>query len=92
MPTFIGLLNFKDLKKTKAEELRCGKLIRAETVKHGGRILSIYWTDDDPDMITSFEGTDIHQANNIFQSNTLQQFANVRILRGLTEGEKERQL
>jgi len=41
VPTYIGLVNFKESGKTGNAELDVGKAARALTEAHGGRILSI---------------------------------------------------
>ena len=90
MPTYIGLVNFKEPGKMGNAELDVGKAARVLTETHGGRILSIYWTEDDPDMMVAFEGRDKEQATKVFRDLASQQDVNVRMVRALTEGEKER--
>ena len=88
MPTYIGLVNYGD--KDGDAELRVGKAARQLAEVHGGRILSTYWTEGDCQMIIAFEGRGEDQATKVYDDLASQQDVDVRMLRALTEGEKER--
>ncbi len=88
MPTYIGLVNYGD--KDGDAELRVGKAARQLAETHGGRILSTYWTEGDCQMIIAFEGRGEEQAMKVYDNLASQQDVDVRMVRGLTEGEKER--
>ena len=91
MPTHIGFVRFKDAQvRGKERELEVGRAARSLTASLGGRILSIYWTPGDPDLVIAFEGRDEAQAIRVFKALESQQNVTVRMIRGLTEGEKER--
>ena len=88
MPTYIGLVNYQD--KDGEAELRVGKAARQLAETHGGRILSTYWTEGDCQMIIAFEGRGEEQATKVYDDLASQQDVDVRMVRALTEGEKER--
>ena len=88
MPTYIGLVNYQD--KDGEAELRVGKAARQLAETHGGRILSTYWTEGDCQMIIAFEGHGEEQATKVYDDLASQQDVDVRMVRALTEGEKER--
>ena len=88
MPTYIGLVNYRD--KDGDAELRVGKAARQLAEVHGGRILSTYWTEGDCQMIIAFEGRGEEQAMKVYDDLASQQDVDIRMVRALTEGEKER--
>ena len=91
MPTYIGQVKFKGSSKPSGQaELEVARAARALVDIHGGRILSVYWTEGDPDMLVTFEGRDQDQATKVFQELEAQQKVDIRMVRALTEGEKER--
>ncbi len=92
MPTYIGMVSFRDGGKSGGDALAVGRAARALIETHGGRILSIYWTEDTPDMVIAFEGRDRAQAAAVYDDLASQQGVDIRMARALTEGEKERQL
>ena len=93
MPTFIGMVSYGNSGgKSGPAELGVAKGARAWTDANGGRILSIYWTGGDPDMVVAFEGRDEDQASRAFKDLEAQHGVSIHMVRGLTEGEKERAL
>ena len=88
MPTYIGLVNYQD--KDGESELRVGRAARQLVEVHGGRILSTYWTEGDCQMIIAFEGRGEEQAMKVYDDLASQQDVDIRMVRALTEGEKER--
>ena len=88
MPTYIGLVNYQD--KDGEAELRVGRAARQLVEVHGGRILSTYWTEGDCQMIIAFEGRGEEQALKVYDDLASQQDVDIRMVRALTEGEKER--
>ena len=88
MPTFIGLVKYGE--RDGEEELRVGRAARQLVEVHGGRILSTYWTEGDNQMIIAFEGRHEEQAMKVFDDLASEQNVEIRVVRGLTEGEKER--
>tara|TARA_B100000749_G_scaffold246428_1_gene209329 strand:- start:87 stop:383 length:297 start_codon:yes stop_codon:yes gene_type:complete len=91
VPTFIGQLRFKGPSKPSGKaELGVARSARALTDVHGGRILSIYWTEGEVDILVTVEGKNEDQATTIFRELEDQEKVDIRIIRALTEGEKER--
>ncbi len=90
MPTYIGLVNYRGEGKDGDAELQVGKAARQLVETHGGRILSIYWTEGDSQMIIAFEGRDEEQAMQVYDDLASQQEVDIRMVCALTEGEKER--
>ena len=91
MPTFIGQLKFKGPSKPSGKtQLGVARSARALTDVHGGRILSIYWTEGEVDILVTVEGRNEDQATTIFRELEDQEKVDIRIVRALTEGEKER--
>ena len=90
MPTYIGLVNYRGEGKDGDAELQVGKAARQLVETHGGRILSIYWTEGDSQMIIAFEGRDEEQAMQVYDDLASQQDVDIRMVCALTEGEKER--
>ena len=91
MPSYIGLVSYKGNGKGGSAELDVAKSARQLCETHGGRILSAYWTEGKPEMVIAFEGRG-RGAGVQGLSKTLasQQDVEVRMVRALTEGEKER--
>ena len=90
MPTYIGFVNYRGEGKDGDAELQVGKAARQLVETHGGRILSIYWTEGDCQIIIAFEGRGEEQATKVYDDLASQQDVDVRMVRALTEGEKER--
>ena len=90
MPTYIGLVNYRGEGKDGDAELQVGKAARQLVETHGGRILSIYWTEGDSQMIIAFEGRGEEQAMQVYDDLASQQEVDIRMVCALTEGEKER--
>ena len=88
MPTFIGLVKYRD--KDGEAELRVGRAARQLVEVHGGRILSTYWTEGENQMIIAFEGRHEEQAMKVYDDLASEQGVDISVVRGLTEGEKER--
>ncbi len=88
MPTFIGLVKYGE--RDGEAELRVGRAARQLVEVHGGRILSTYWTEGDNQMIIAFEGRHEEQAMKVYDDLVSEQNVEIRVVRGLTEGEKER--
>ena len=88
MPTFIGLVKYGE--RGGEAELRVGRAARQLVEVHGGRILSTYWTEGDNQMIIAFEGRGEEQATKVYDDLASEQNVEIRVVRGLTEGEKER--
>ena len=90
MPTFIGFATYKG-KKSGEQELMVGKAARAWVDTNGGRILSIYHMETgEPNVLIAFEGRGLEQAVKCFKDLEAQQGLSVKMIRGFTEGEKER--
>jgi hypothetical protein len=90
VPTFIGFATYKN-KKSGEEELMVGKAARAWVYVNGGRILSIYYMETgEPNVLIAFEGRGLDQATKCFKDLETQQGLTVKMIRGFTEGEKER--
>ena len=90
MPSYIGLVSYKGNGKGGSAELDVAKSARQLCETHGGRILSAYWTEGEPEMVIAFEGRGKEQASKVFEDLASQQDVEVRMVRALTEGEKER--
>ena len=90
MPSYIGLVSYKGNGKGGSAELDVAKSARQLCETHGGRILSAYWTEGEPEMVIAFEGRGKEQASKVFDDLASQQDVEVRMVRALTEGEKER--
>ena len=90
MPSYIGLVSYKGPGKGGSAELDVAKSARQLCETHGGRILSAYWTEGEPEMVIAFEGRGREQASKVFEDLASQQDVEVRMVRALTEGEKER--
>ena len=88
MPTYIGLVKYEG--KDGEAELRVGRAARQLVEVHGGRILSTYWTEGDCQMIIAFEGRGEEQAAKVYDDLASEQGVQVSVVRGFTEGEKER--
>ena len=88
MPTFIGLVKYGE--RDGEAELMVGRAVRQLVEVHGGRILSIYWTEGDNQMIIAFEGRGEEQAMKVYDDLASEQGIQISVMRGLTEGEKER--
>ena len=88
MPTFIGLVKYED--RDGEAELMVGRAARQLVEVHGGRILSTYWTEGENQMIIAFEGRGEEQAMKVYDDLASEQSVEIRVVRGLTEGEKER--
>ena len=88
MPTFIGLLKYGE--RDREAELRVGRAARQLVEVHGGRILSTYWTEGDNQMIIAFEGRGEEQAMKVYDDLASEEGIQISVVRGLTEGEKER--
>lgn len=88
MPTFIGLVKYGE--RDGEAELMVGRAARQLVEVHGGRILSTYWTEGDNQLIIAFEGRDEEQATKVYDDLASEQGVQISVVRGLTEGEKER--
>ncbi len=88
MPTFIGLVKYGE--RDGEAELRVGRAARQLVEVHGGRILSTYWTEGDNQMIIAFEGRGEEQAMKVYDDLASEEGVQISVVRGLTEGEKER--
>ena len=97
MVAFIGLVRYGDAQAVAGErELEIARGARAATELNGGRFLSIFWTEggadgaDDVRMALTFEGRDAGQATRVFRAIADGYGVHIRVLRALSEGEKER--
>ena len=90
MPSYIGMISYKGPGREGSAELEVAKSARQLCETHGGRILSAYWTEGEPEMVIAFEGRGREQASKVFEDLASQQDVEVRMVRALTEGEKER--
>ncbi len=88
MPTYIGLVKYED--RDGEAELMVGRAARQLVEVHGGRILSTYWTEGENQLIIAFEGRGEEQAMKVYDDLASQQGVKISVVRGLTEGEKER--
>ena len=88
MPTYIGLVKYED--RDGEAELMVGRAARQLVEVHGGRILSTYWTEGENQLIIAFEGRGEEQAMKVYDDLASEQGVQIRVVRGLTEGEKER--
>ena len=88
MPTYIGLVKYGE--RDGEAELMVGRTARQLVEVHGGRILSTYWTEGDNQLIVAFEGRDEEQAMKVYDDLASEQNVQISVIRGLTEGEKER--
>ena len=88
MPTFIGLVKYGE--RDGEAELRVGRAARQLVEVHGGRILSTYWTEGDNQLIIAFEGRGEEQAMKVYDDLASGEGIQISVVRGLTEGEKER--
>ena len=90
MPTYIGMISYIDPGKEGSAELEVAKSARQLCETHGGRILSAYWTEGKPEMVIAFEGRGKEPASKVFDDLASQHDVEIRMVRALTEGEKER--
>jgi uncharacterized protein with GYD domain len=93
MSAYIGFLNYNNAgKRSGDDELKVGRAARsiAEMQGGGGRFLSVWWTQDENDMVLIFEGRDEEQAMSVFKKIEEQEDVTIRVTRSLAEGEKER--
>ena len=88
MPTYIGLVRYED--RDGEAELMVGRAARQLVEVHGGRILSTYWTEGENQLIIAFEGRGEEQAMKVYDDLASEQDVEISVVRGLTEGEKER--
>jgi uncharacterized protein with GYD domain len=90
MAAYIGLVNYSGSAPSGDRELELARIARSLTELHGGRFLSIFWTQGDVDMVLTFEGRDEAQAMTVFNALKEEDGVSLRVMQALSEGEKER--
>ena len=90
MASFVGLVNLSGDNVSGEDQLRIAKSARAWTDLNGGRVLSAYWTEGDPDIVLVFESLDADEAARLGKYLEHEHNASIRMTRALTQGEKER--
>ena len=90
MASFVGLVDLSGADVSGEEQLRIAKSARAWTDLHGGRGLSAYWTEGNPDLILVFESLDADEASQLAKDLENEHNLSIKMTRALTQGEKER--
>ena len=93
MSAYIGFLNYNKVgERSGDDELKVGRAARsiAEMQGGGGRFLSVWWTQDENDMVLIFEGRDDEQAMRVFTKIEEQEDVTIRVTRSLAGGDKDR--